>query len=92
MATVPAMVAPTIGTNAPRKTSTPIASTNGTCRMPATTMIPSASTAATITVARTNWVSEIHATRPELSTCCRAARGASRTSQAQMRSPSARKK
>ena len=51
-----------------------------------------ASTAATITVARTNWVSEIQATRPELSTRPRAARGASRTSQAQMRSPSARKK
>ena len=50
------------------------------------------STAATMTVARTNWVSEIHATRPELSTLSRAARGESRTSQAQMRSPSARKK
>ena len=47
---------------------------------------------ATITVARTNWVSEIQATRPELSTRSRAARGASRTSQAQIRSPSARKK
>ena len=55
-------------------------------------MMPMASTAATITVARTNWVSEIQATRPELSTFSRAARGASRTIQAQIRSPSARKK
>ena len=38
-------------------------------------MMPIASTAATITVARTNWVSEIQATRPELSTRSRAARG-----------------
>ena len=43
-------------------------------------------------MARTNWVSEIHATRPELSTRSRAARGASRTAQDQIRSPSARKK
>ena len=55
-------------------------------------MIPTASTNATITVARTNWVSEIQATRPELSTCCRAARGASRTAHDQIRSPSERKK
>ena len=89
---MPAIVAPTIGTNAPRKTSTPIASTNGTPRTAATIMMPIASTAATITVARTNWVSEIQATRPELSTCSRAARGAIRTIQAQIRSPSARKK
>ena len=43
-------------------------------------------------MARTNWVSETQATRPEQSTRSRAARGASRTSQAQIRSPSARKK
>ena len=55
-------------------------------------MMPIESTSATITVARTNWVSEIQATRPELSTRSRAARGAIRTSQAQIRSPSARKK
>ena len=54
--------------------------------------MPMASVAATITVARTNWVSEIQATRPELSTWPRAARGESRTTQAQIRSPSARKK
>ncbi len=72
IATVPATVAPTIGTNAPRNTSTPIASTNGTPRIAAPIMIPIASTAATITVARTNWVSEIQATRPELSTWRRA--------------------
>ena len=55
--------------------------------------MPTASVTATITVARTNWVSEIQATRPELST--RAARGARRRAaptQAQIRSPSARKK
>ena len=51
-----------------------------------------ASTSATMTVARTNWVSETQATRPELSTRARAARGASRTVHAQIRSPSARKK
>ena len=55
-------------------------------------MMPIASASATSTVARTNWVSEIQATRPEPSTCSRAARGASRTSHAQMRPPSARKK
>ena len=91
-ATVPAIVAPISGTNAPRKTSTPMASTNGTPRKAAPSMIPMASTAATITVARTNWVSEIHATRPELSIRSRAARGDNRTSQAQIRPPSARKK
>ena len=56
-------------------------------------MMPMASVAATITVARTNWVSEIQATRPELSTRSPARRAAkSRTTQAQIRSPSARKK
>jgi hypothetical protein len=60
--------------------------------MAATIMMPIASVAATMTVARTNWVSEIQATRPELSTCSRAARGARRTIQAQIRLPSARKK
>ncbi len=69
-----------------------MASTNGTPRIAATIMIPMASTSATITVARTNCVSEIHATRPELSKRGRAARGVSRTIQAQIRSPSARKK
>ena len=82
---MPATVAPTIGMNAPRKTSTPMASTKGTPRIAATTITPMASARATSTVARTNWVSEIHATRPEPSTCSRAARGARRTSQAQMR-------
>jgi hypothetical protein len=91
-ATVPATKAPTMGTNAPRKTSTPIANTNCTCRIDAAIITPTASVTATITVARTNWVSEIQATRPELSTRDRAARGAIRTTQAQMRSPSARKK
>jgi hypothetical protein len=91
-ATVPATVAPTIGTNAPRKTSTPMASENGTLRAAAPMAMKTASVAATITVARTNWVSEIQATRPELSTRARAARGESRTSQAQIRLPSARKK
>ena len=67
-ATVPAMVAPTIGTKAPRKTSTPIASTKGTPRTAATIITPIASTAATITVARTNWVRLRQATRPLLST------------------------
>ena len=85
-------MAPTIGMKAPRKTSTPIARTNGTPSRAATIMMPIASVAATITVARTNWVSEIQATRPEVSTCSRAARGTIRTSQAQIRSPSARKK
>ena len=74
-AMLPATVAPIIGTNAPRKTSTPIANTKGTSRIAAPIMMPTASTAATITVARTNWVSEIQATRPELSTRSRAARG-----------------
>ena len=91
-ATVPATKAPTIGTKAPRKTSTPIAITNGTPRMAATIMTPIASAAATSTVARTNWVSDTQATRPEPSTSTRLARGDSRTNQAQMRWPSARKK
>ena len=91
-ATAPATVAPTIGTNAPRKTSTPMASENGTLSTAAPTPIRMASVAATITVARTNWVSEIQATRPELSTRSRAARGDSRTTQAQIRLPSERKK
>ena len=55
-------------------------------------MIPIASASATSTVARTNCVSETQATRPEASTRSRAARGAIRTSQAQIRSPSAMKK
>ena len=55
-------------------------------------MMPIASVSATITVARTNWVSETHAIRPEESTRSRAARGKRRTSQDQIRSPSARKK
>ncbi len=89
---MPAMVAPIIGTNAPRNTSTPIAMTNGTPRIAATIMMPIASASATRTVALTNWVSEIQATRPEASTRSRAARGATRTSHDQIRSPSARKK
>ena len=92
IATVPATVAPIIGTNAPRKTSTPRATTKGTPSQKATAMMPIASASATSTVARTNWVSDTHATRPEASTRSRAARGASRTSQDQIRSPSARKK
>ena len=92
IATLPATVAPIIGTKAPRKTSTPMATTKGTSRNQATAMMPIASAIATSTVARTNCVSETHATRPEASTRSRAARGASRTSQDQMRSPSARKK
>jgi hypothetical protein len=55
-------------------------------------MMPIASTSATTTVARTNWVSEIQATRPEESTRSRATRGARRTSHDQIRWPSARKK
>ena len=67
-ATDPAIVAPIIGTNAPRKTSTPMAMTNGTSRNQATSMMPTASARATSTVARTNWVSDTHATRPDAST------------------------
>ncbi|CAA9361307.1 MAG: hypothetical protein AVDCRST_MAG34-2492 [uncultured Nocardioidaceae bacterium] len=91
-ATEPEIVAPTSGTKPPRKTSTPIASTNGTLRIAATIMIPTASTNATSTVARTNWVRLSHATRPDPSALARAARGNSRTTHAQMRRPSARKK
>ena len=90
---MPATVAPTIGTNAPRKTSTPMASENGTLEDRGADADQDARRSpATITVARTNWVSEIQATRPELSTRSRAARGESRTTQAQIRLPSARKK
>ena len=84
-ATVPETKAPTRGTNAPMKTSTPMALTNGTPRTTAPSMMPAASVAATSTVARTNWVSEAHATRPEESAWRRAARGKIRTSQAQIR-------
>ena len=55
-------------------------------------MMPIASVPATSTVARTNWVSDFQATRPDESARSRPARGNSRTSQAQMRWPSARKK
>ena len=55
-------------------------------------MMPIASVPATSTVARTNWVSDFQATRPDESACIRPARGNSRTIQAQMRCPSARKK
>ena len=91
-ATTPAIVAPMRGTNPPRKTSTPIARTNGTSSTAAPIITPTASTAATITVARTNCTSDSQATFPELSTRSRATRGASRTTHDQIRSPSARKK
>ena len=91
-ATVPETNAPIIGTKAPRKTSTPIAPTKGTPRTAAPIMMPIASVAATSTVARTNWVSDCHATRPEESARRRPARGNRRTSQAQILAPSARKK
>ena len=91
-ATMPETIAPIIGTNAPRNTSTPMALTNGTPRTAAPIMMPIASVAATSTVARTNWVSERQATRPDESAWRRPARGNSRTIQAQMRAPSARKK
>ena len=51
------------------KTSTPIALTNGTRRIAAPIMMPMASVPATRTVARTNWVSDLQATRPEESAC-----------------------
>jgi len=91
-ATEPESRAPISGMNAPMKTSTPMASTNGTPSTAATTMMPRASVKATSTVARTNAVREVQATRPEESTCTREARGKIRTSQVQMRLPSARKK
>ncbi len=91
-ATEPDTVAPTRGMKAPRKTSRPIAATNGSRRMSATIMIPSASVSATITVARTNLVSDCQAMRPEESTSARESRGKTRTTQDQIRSPSARKK
>ncbi len=69
-----------------------MANTNCTCRTEAAIITPTASVVATMTVARTNWVNDTQATRPELSTCARAARGAIRTTQDQIRSPSARKK
>ncbi len=62
-ATVPDRNAPIIGMNAPMKTSTPIAMTNGTFKMAAPSMMPSASVKATSTVARTNAVSDVQATR-----------------------------
>ena len=77
---------------APRNTSTPIANTNGTRRTAATSITPSASVKATSIVARTNAVSDVHATRPEESARSREARGKIRTTQDQMRLPSARKK
>ena len=91
-ATVPETKAPIIGTNAPRNTSTPIAPMNGTPSTAAPIMMPIASVPATSTVARTNWVSDCQATRPEESAFRRPARGNSRTSQAQIFGPSARKK
>ncbi len=91
-ATLPETNAPIIGTKAPRKTSTPIALTNGTRSTAAPIMMPMASVAATRTVARTNWVSERQATRPDESARIRPARGKSRTTQDQISGPSARKK
>ena len=92
-ATVPATVAPTSGTNAPRKTSTPIASTNGTPRIAAPTAMPMASVSG-----------DDHGRPHELgqrdpgdpARAVRRGRGrraaTSRTIQDQIRSPSARKK
>ena len=60
--------------------------------MAAPIMMPIASVPATSTVARTNWVSDLQATRPDESARRRPARGKRRTSQAQIRWPSARKK
>ena len=92
-ATEPDSIAPIIGMNAPMKTSTPIANTKGTLRIAATIITPIASVRATSTVARTNAVSEVQAIRPEESAREReAARGKIRTTQDQIRLPSARKK
>ena len=60
-ATMPDSSAPMIGMNAPRKTSTPIANVNGTPSTQAPNAMPNASVSATITVARTNAVSDAHA-------------------------------
>ena len=84
--------APTIGTNAPRNTSMPIANTSGTPSRYAANAMPIASVSATSTVARTKAVSEIHATWPEPWTASRALRGTRPTMNRQMRSPSYRKK
>ncbi len=91
-ATEPDSSAPIIGMNAPMKTSTPIAKTNGTFKMAATIITPTASVNATSTVARTNAVSDVQAIRPDESARAREARGKIRTTQDQIRSPSARKK
>ena len=87
-ATAPATVAPTIGMNAPRKTRAPIAAAKGTRNSNATTVMPTASTSATMIVARVNATSCPQATYPLEATFSRATRGNSRTTHAQMRSPS----
>src|SRR5674476_981168 len=87
-ATRPETNAPTIGTKAPKKTRTPIASVSGTPRAHADKEIPKASINATTTVARMNDVSDFHAVWPEELTRSREARGNSRTSHDHMRSPS----
>ena len=93
-ATVPAMVAPIIGTNAPRKTRTPIAEHERARRGSAATDHDADRRRPP---RRSRWparTGSARSTRPGRS--CRparaTARGASRTSQAQIRSPSARKK
>ena len=91
-ATEPDSSAPIIGMKAPMKTSTPIAKTNGTWSTAATIITPTASVNATSTVARTNAVSDVQAIRPEESARSREARGKIRTTQDQIRLPSARKK
>ncbi len=81
-----------IGTNAPRKTRTPIGSASGTPSSSAPKAMPTASVRATSMVARTKAVSETHATRADESTSARYERGISRSTHPHIRPPSAAKK
>ncbi len=86
-ATDPLISEPTIGTKAPRNTSTPSGIGSGTPSSLATTATPIPSTAATTTVARTKEVSVAQASSPAPCTRGRTRDGNSPTSHPQIRSP-----
>ena len=86
------MLAPTIGMNAPRKTSAASGNANGTSRMTSARPMPTASMKATRTVARTYEPSVAQEASPASESDQRALTGNSRTMKRQILRPSRRKK
>src|SRR5690242_8032215 len=91
-ATAPETLAPTIGTNAPRKTSAASGKANGTWRITSAKPMPTASMKATSTVARTYDPSVDHDAAPASDSDQRALTGNSLTMKRQILRPSRRKK